>query len=334
MIITHMPTSQTTFRQKVADILGDESKRPLSHLINFVIIVTIIVTVVVIILESVPELEAQYGKLFYTIEIFSLILFSVEYAFRLWSAPDNKHYTGQKETKARIKYAVSPMAIIDLLAILPLILSLLSVDLRFLRVIRLLRIFKLTRYNSAMNMLLKVIKNEARAFFSVVFVLVIILILASSGIYLLEHKVQPEVFGSIPQSMWWSMVTLATVGYGDAVPLTTMGKLFGGVVMLVGIGIVALPAGILASAFSEQLHQNKNSYRNAVREALRDGIISSEEYSVLKELQDKYDLSPEESEAIIQSQFHDMAASQRKHNCPHCGHNLSEPPSEDDKKIK
>lgn len=313
-----------TLRQKIAAILDEDSQLLVSRVVNFIIISAIVITVISIILESEPWLEASFSPIFYTIEAISIVIFSIEYACRLWSAPDNKRYWGLRPYKARLKYAVSPMAIIDLLAILPPILSFFSVDLRFLRVIRLLRIFKLTRYSSAMNTLLKVIKHESRAFFSVVFVMMIILIIASSCIYLLEHKAQPEIFGSIPQSMWWAMVTLATVGYGDAVPITPLGKLFGGLIMLVGIGMVALPAGILASAFSEQLHENKKSYRSAVKAALDDGIISPEEYAELKKLQEKYDLSTEDAEEIIQAQLRAMTKQHAIHHCPHCGEEFSE----------
>lgn len=315
-----MPTPKPTLRQKIATILDDENRQPLSRLVDFVIIVTIILTVISIILESVPRLEKQFSPIFYTIEFFSLIVFGVEYGCRIWSAPDNKHYIGQRVYKARIKYMITPMAIIDLLAVLPPILSLFAIDFRFLRVIRLLRIFKLTRYNSAMNTLLNVIKKESRAFFSVIFVFIIVLIIASSCIYLLEHEIQPEVFGSIPKSMWWSMVTLATVGYGDAVPITPLGKMFSGLIMLIGIGIVAMPAGILASAFSAQLHKNKNSFRMAVKIALRDGVIGPKEYAELKELQEKYDLSAEDAKEIIQTQFQRLAKHKEKplQHCPHC----------------
>ncbi len=318
-----MQSIKLTPRQKVAMIFDEDSNHKLARWVDIFIILTIILTVVSIILESVPELNREFSSLFGMIESFSLVIFSIEYAFRVWSSPDLKAYTGQRVYKARLKYFFTPMAIIDLLAILPPILSLFTIDLRFLRVIRLLRVFKLTRYNSAVNTLLKVIKKESKAFFSVIFVFIIMLIIASSFIYLLEHKTQPETFGSIPKSMWWSMVTLATVGYGDAVPMTALGKMFSGLIMLVGIGIVAMPAGILASAFSAQLHQNKNSFRMAVKIALRDGVIGPKEYAELKQLQEKYDLSAEDAKEIIQTQFRRLSkVSKTPHTCPHCGESL------------
>lgn len=307
-------------RKKVANILDDNNpKNLLSKIVNMVIIFTIVITVISIILESEKSLHPEFTPIFYAIEIYSLIVFSTEYLLRIWSAPDSSAYTHLPPKKARIKYLTSLMAIIDLAAILPVILSFFSIDLRFLRVIRLVRILKLTRYNSAMNTLIEVIKNEARAFFSVVVVLILILVISSSGIYLLEHKVQPDDFGSIPESMWWAMVTLTTVGFGDAVPITPLGKLFGGIIMLVGIGIVALPAGILASAFTAHLQKSKKSYRSAVREALKDGIIDPDEYAKLRALQEKYDLTSEDAEEIIQAQFHSL---RHKKRCPHCGKSI------------
>ncbi len=315
-------------KQKVADLLDDENKSLPSRIVDGVIIFTIILTVISIILESEPALHKKFTPTFLAIEYFSLTIFSVEYLLRVWSAPRDKKLCYFPPTRARLKYMTSFHAIIDLLAILPVFLSLFAIDLRFLRVIRLLRIFKLTRYNSAMNTLISVVKREAKAFSSVLFVLIIILIIASSCIYLLEHKAQPEEFGSILKSMWWAIVTLATVGYGDASPITPMGKLFGGIIMTVGIGLVALPAGLLASAFSEQLHKNKADYRTAVKRMLDDGVITPKEHRILRELQEKYDISNEESNEMIQEQLtlasNLKKASAHQHHCPHCGKDFVE----------
>lgn len=315
-----MNSTFLSLRQRVANILDDDSTYWLSRLINFVIISAIVITVLAIILESEPSLHPQYTSTFVWIEYLSLFIFGVEYLCRVWAAPDIPLFANASPWKARWAYMRSFHAIIDLLAILPVFLSLFSVDLRFLRIIRLLRIFKLTRYSSAMNTLLMVIKNEARAFFSVVFVLLIVLVISSSCMYLLEQEAQPDDFGSISQSMWWSIVTLATVGYGDVSPVTPLGKLFAGIIIIVGIGLVALPAGLLASGFSEQLHKNKADYRHALEAALEDGIISPEEDRLLKELQEKYDISSEEAEAMIQARLKQL----RSHAacCPHCGHTL------------
>lgn len=310
-----------TLRNKIATTLDDNNTSNIaSRLVNIIIIATIIVTVLSIILESERSLHPQFTPIFYAIEVYSLIVFSIEYLLRIWSAPDSPIYAHLSPRKARLKYLFSLMAIVDLVAILPFALSFFSLDLRFLRIVRLVRVLKLTRYNSAMNSLMEVIRKEGRAFFSVVLVLIIILIISSSGIYLIEHKAQPDTFGSIPQSMWWAMVTLATVGFGDSVPITHLGKIFGGFIMLIGIGVVAIPAGILASAFSAHLHKSKKSYKIAVRNALKDGIITPKQYADLRVLQEKYDLTSEDAEEIIHAQFHSL---QKTNTCPHCGKRLN-----------
>lgn len=315
-----MTNTPTTVKKRIAQLLDDEHQSIANRWLDRFIIASIVITALSIILESVPSLHPKFTPIFFAIEIYSLCVFGIEYGLRIWSSPENQRLQHLTPTQARLTYIRSPMAIIDLLAIVPFILSLFAVDLRFLRVVRLLRIFKLTRYSSAMDTLFKVIKNESRAFCSIVFVLIIILIVASSCIYLVEHKAQPETFGSIPDAMWWTMVTLATVGYGDAVPVTALGKILGGIIMVVGIGLVALPAGILASAFSAKLHQNQEGYQLAVKQALEDGIISPTEHIHLQSLQQHYNITPEDAEIILKQQFARLGRlSNTSHHCPHCG---------------
>ena len=133
-------------------------------------------------------------------------------------------------------------------------------DKRYLRVVRLLRVFKLSRYSRAMQLLLNVFKEERLSLFAAFSVLFIIMLVAACAMYTLEKDVQPEHFSSIPQAMWWALVTLTTVGYGDVTPVTDLGRLFGGLITIVGIGVVALPADILASGFSEQLSRRRQFF--------------------------------------------------------------------------
>lgn len=175
------------------------------------------------------------------------------------------------------------MALVDLCAILPFYLGMLfTLDLRFLRALRLLRIFKLTRYSTALSTLLKVLRDEAQSFGAAFLILFVIMIIASSGVYLFEHKAQPEAFSSIPEAAWWSVATLTTVGYGDVTPVTVGGKIFGIVIMIIGIGMVALPAGILASAFSEELRQRRIEYQDLAATVLEDGQITPQERQVME----------------------------------------------------
>lgn len=324
-------------RALVADIIDETGKHPLSKPVDYLITLTIIVTTISIILESEDVLKAKFQHYFLLIEYFSLFIFGTEYFLRIWIAPELKRFrlSGARHSAntSRWRYICSPMAIIDLLAILPLLLSMLTVDLRFLRVLRLLRLFKLTRYNSSMAMILSVLKEEKDAILSAFFILFFMLVLASSGIYLLEHDIQPDKFGSIPKAMWWAMVTLTTVGYGDVTPITAGGKLFGGMITLIGIGIVALPAGILASAFSERLHLNRETFEKELKHALEDGKISLDEEAVLKKLQEELNIGAGTAEVLLKREIDRVRKQkfrtflQRKHKqtddsenvCPHCG---------------
>ena len=228
-------------------------------------------------------------------EYFSILIFSLEYAGRFWSCVEDNR-DGSSFLRIRIKYLFSFPALVDLIAILPSILAFIfpSVDLRFIRVLRILRFLKFSRYSTSINNLLKVIWDQRKSFAAAFFILFIMLILASSGIYLVEKEAQPEKFGSIPQAMWWSIVTLTTVGYGDAYPITTLGKIFGSVIIILGIGTVALPSGILASAFTEHTRRSQNQYKQELENALKDNKIDKSERNQLNKLAEKLNLSDED----------------------------------------
>ena len=214
---------------------------------------------------------------------------------------------------------LTPLAIIDLIAILPFFLGLyLSLDLRFLRVLRLLRLFKLTRYSTAMGALLDVLQEEAQTLVAAFVVLLMMLVISASGIYLLEHKVQPEHFGSIPAAMWWSIITLTTVGYGDITPITPMGKFFGGIISLIGVGMVALPAAILASGFAENLRMRRIQYNAFIKHALSDGKLDDQERWELEELREELGLSKEDSIHLIDQLMRNYIK-HKDEQCPHCG---------------
>ena len=224
------------------------------RILEIALILLITLNVTAVILETVDPIYTRWQNAFNLFEIFSLIVFVIEYAARLWIAPENP------DRPSRWSWAVSPLAVIDLLAILPALLYLfIPIDLRILRTFRMLRLLKLTRYSPALGMLLAVFEEEAGAFFAGFFILMLMLIFAASGAWLVEHEVQPEAFGSIPAAMWWAVATLTTVGYGDVVPLTVAGKVFGAIITVVGIGMAALPAGIIASGLNEQLHRRRAS---------------------------------------------------------------------------
>ncbi len=192
-------------------------------------------------LETLPSLTDEQRKFLRYIEIFCIIVFTVEYIVRVWVAD------------SRVKFCTSFSAIIDLLAILPFYLAL-GIDLRSIRIFRLFRLFrvlKLTKYSGALNrfhIAFKLAKEELTLFFSLTLALIY---LASAGIYFFENKAQPESFSSIFDSLWWATITLTTVGYGDVYPITFGGRLFTFIILMVGLGVVSIPAGIIASALSK-----------------------------------------------------------------------------------
>ncbi|MFT4994093.1 MAG: voltage-gated potassium channel [Paraglaciecola sp.] len=306
-------------RQRLAVLLEPKADQSfMGKLIDRSLIGLIFLNVVAVIASTVPELDSQYGLEFEAFNIFSVMVFSIEYLLRIWSCVE-LHVNTSSATQKRLAYVLSPMALIDLLVILPFYLGLFfTVDLRILRVLRLLRIFKLGRYSSAMAMLIQAFRQEYKVLLASFSILLIMMVLAASGIYLIEHAIQPDKFGSIPAAMWWATTTLTTVGYGDVTPITPLGKFFGGAITLLGMGMVALPAGILASSFSEQAHQRRETFRLKVKEALADGKLSSQEYTYLEQLRESLDIEKEQAELVfnLMDKQHSKPAA---NHCPHCG---------------
>jgi voltage-gated potassium channel len=223
---------------------------------EFFILTLIALNVIAVVVETIQEVEVSYKPILWNFEVFSVAVFTVEYILRLWVCPVDPKYG--KPILGRIRYLFSYLAIIDLLAILPFYLPvLLPFDFRFLRVIRLfrlLRLFKLSRYSRAMASISLVLRAKRGELGIVIMVVFVFLLLSSAIMYEVEREAQPHAFPNIPSAMWWGVVTLTTVGYGDVYPVTATGKFFGAIIALLGIGLFALPAGIIASGFTEQLH--------------------------------------------------------------------------------
>ncbi len=226
--------------------------------VDWLLIVLILSNVAAVTLESMGDLYQRYSTAFDVFELISVIIFAVEYGARVWLSVEDPMRKGQGPVMARIRYMLTPMAIVDLIAFLPVALLILfggGVDLRMLRVVRVIRILKIARYSVAIQIILSVFRSEGRTLLAAFLIVVIALYLSATAIYLAEHKVQPEAFGSIPASMWWAMATLTTVGYGDVVPVTVVGRVIGGLVMISGIGLFVVWTGIFASAFSDELRR-------------------------------------------------------------------------------
>lgn len=307
-------------RRRAYEIFENAADQPAGRLLNSLLIALIIANVAAIVLHSVPSIGARYETWFELFEWLSILLFTFEYAMRVWSAVERSDGRYKAPIKGRLRYMVSPLALIDLLAILPFYLAfLLPADLRFMRIFRLLLIFKLTRYHASMGLLGRVVRSEAGPIAAALFILATLLIAAASFAYLAEHEAQPQVFGSIPDAMWWAIVTMTTVGYGDMVPVTPLGKVIGGLIAIIGLGMVALPAGMLASGFSEQLHQRRREFENEVHRILSDDVISAEEGAQLEEIRDRLGLTDQQAAEIL-GLFSQRRAASR---CPHCGHSLT-----------
>ncbi len=230
------------------------------RLFEIFLITIIILNICVLIIDSVDDIHQQYHQQLYAFEVFSVVFFTIEYLARIYCIVENPNYS--HPTKGRIKFIKSPIAIIDLLAFLPFYLTFIPMDLRLLRVFRLMalfRMFKVTRYLSALSVFYKVVHDRKEQLILILLFIVFVLIIISSIMFYVEHPAQPEAFSSIPATMWWGVSTLTTVGYGDIVPITTLGKILGGLFALTGIGLFALPAGILSSGFYEMMHKNRSN---------------------------------------------------------------------------
>jgi len=236
-----------------------ETNDPRARLVHIFLVVLILLNVFALIIETMEELSVDFAHIFHAFEFLSVVIFSVEYLVRLWVCTDDQGEQGS--VVRRIKYALHPLMLIDLIAILPFYLPLLLpadlIFLRALRLMRLVRVLKLGRYSDAIQVFGRVISLKKEQLAVTGFGLGILLIIASSLMYYLEHVVQPAEFGSIPHAMWWAIVTLTTVGYGDAYPITAMGRLLASFIALLGIMMFALPAGILSSGFMEHGEQQK-----------------------------------------------------------------------------
>ena len=224
-----------------------------------IFIVTLIgLNVVALIAESVKSVHASCPGLFSAFEIVSVVIFTIEYVARLWSCVEKPLY--HKPLLGRLRFAATPMAMIDLFAILPFYLPFLGIDLRFLRILRMMRIFriaKLGRYSQSLQILSRVMAAKKEQLLCAVFILVLLVIVAASLLYYAENPVQPETFSSIPASMWCTVATITTVGYGDICPKTALGKAMASLVAVLGIGMFALPTGILGAGFVEEMAQRQ-----------------------------------------------------------------------------
>jgi voltage-gated potassium channel len=244
-------------RSSVYELLeGAASSTRLGASINRLIGLLIVASVSATVIESVPRLGAEYQGLFKAIEIACLAAFSIEYILRVWIAPEQIAYRHLGAAAAAGTYIMSPQGIVDFLAVAPLWVALAGfADLRILIILRILRVLKFARYSSGMQSLLEVLSSERRALGGCLMILMCATLVSGTAMHVVEGLVQPDKFGTIPDAMWWAIVTLSTIGYGDVVPSTVLGRLVASGTIVAGLIMIALPVGIVATAFSEIIHR-------------------------------------------------------------------------------
>jgi voltage-gated potassium channel len=258
MIARRRRIAYARLRRRVHAILDSSVGDRTTRTVHGCLMLLVALSVVSVILESDARFAASYGPLFRAMEYFAVGIFTVEYVLRVWCAPEHTPYAGKNEFIARLTFVRSGSAIIDLLTILPVYLSFfIAADLRVFIVLRLLRFFKLARYSPGIRSLVAVMEAERRALAASAIILFGVVLFTAAAMHVAEHEAQPEQFGSIPLALWWAVQTVATVGYGDEVPITLAGRIIASIAMVMGFVLLGLPVGIVATAFAEEIHRRE-----------------------------------------------------------------------------
>jgi voltage-gated potassium channel len=289
-------------KRRVLEVLNRSSGQDrFSRWCDHFLATLILLNLVAVSLESIDSLSQKYSDLFLIFVLFSVTIFGVEYILRIWAMSANEASKFKTATGRRLEYIFSFTGLIDLIAILPSLLPLFlgEVDLRWLRVLRLVRLLKISHYSSALEDLFSAIKAEKSAFGAALYLFCIALFVSSSLMYIAENTVQPEHFSSIPTTMWWSLITLTTVGYGDVSPITPIGKVVGAFTAIMGVCVVALLTGIVATAFANQISKRHDMLEAEIVTALQDGVINEDEMQKITQMQDELGMSEEHTKAMI-----------------------------------
>ncbi len=291
----------TGIKHTLMEILDGSPKHAISRYVEWLITIVVLVNCTAVILDSVPEVHAEFKDFFHELEFWSVMFFTAEYILRVWSL--GARYTPQEggAWRGRKGYIFSPFGLIDFFATMPHYLHMFFpyLDLRILRVLRLLRILKLSKYNTALQDLFHAVYSERQAFGSAVFLLTIATIVSASLMHFAEGHQQPEFFGTIPHSIYWAIVTI-TSGYGNVEPMTKAGEAIALITGFLGVCMAAIMTGIVASAFSNQVARKKAAFEAQLREVFSDGNMSDDEQATLKRLQAHYRLTDEQVDAMLQ----------------------------------
>lgn len=244
--------------------IGDKSD-VISRSFDIFITITIFLNILVTVLMTFDELD-PYDPIFKMIETITLIIFCIEYILRIWTA--DLLYPRLNKVKSRIKFLFSFDGIVDFLTIVPAFFLSGFVFFRMLRVARIFHLFRLNAQYDSFNVITTVLKEKRNQIISSLFIVLILMLASGMCMYSVEHNAQPEVFDNVFSSIWWSVSTLLTVGYGDIYPITTLGKIMAIVIAYLGVGAVAIPTGIISAGFVEQ-YQKKSSTTNIKKEDLK-----------------------------------------------------------------
>lgn len=308
------PSAYQHAQSRVFKILEGDVTEPASRFCEIFIALLVVLNVVAIILESVPDIHTEWGLYLHYFDLFSVVIFTLEYVLRVWSYAQKFAHEGGSAWQGRKSYIFSFFGLVDFLSTVPFYLQLLfpGTDLRVLRMFRLLRIFKLSRYNSAMDDMFEAIKSERDSFSSALFLLLISGLLFSSLIYIIEGHDQPEVFPSIPAAMHWFFITIIA-GWGNVDPVTYPGVVLVIITQILAIALAAILTGVVSTAYTTQVSRREAMYEMEIREVLADGVVTEEEEAHLRAVQAKYGMSDEQVQAIAAQ----VRAEQEKSTDPH-----------------
>jgi voltage-gated potassium channel len=262
-----------SYKKRVYDILELEDPEDRdTRIVSFILLTLIILNVLAVIIETVESIYLSYIKVFQIFGDLSIVVFSVEYLLRLWSCNVDERYSGP--ISGRIKFALTPLVLIDLMVILPFYLAYLTLDRRLLRSLRILwtfRLLKISRYSKSLQTIMNVVKAQKDELAMSLTAIIFFMVLSSTLIYFLEHDAQPQNFPDIPATMWWAILTMTTIGE-DVYPITPLGKAIGGLIIILGVATFALPTSILTSGFVDELdRQRENCKENGMKNNIEEG---------------------------------------------------------------
>lgn len=307
-----------TFRQKIhAMVFTSEYGGKLQSIFETFIGVWVIISVLAVVLESIHSVHYLINLEFVILDTIAVAIFTVEYLMRIYACVEEPRF--RHGFLGRLKQARSTSTLIDLLAILPFFLEILLgsvLDLRFLRTFRLARLLKLTRYNDSTKILTTVIAREWPVISASAFIMILMVVMTASLGYVIENQAQPEKFDNIPNSVYWAVITLASVGYGDISPVTAIGRFMTVVMSLLGIGIFAIPAALLASAFGDQLHKEREMLKNNLRNMMKDGHLDETEIAVLRSEAKRLHITTEELNSLLEHMHNERVQKQNQSQLP------------------